>query len=150
MAGKVCVACKLPNGLFLQLFTMVTGAEPVMGGGFREVKIAQRVGEQIRINGYAHPAMSAPRAPMSQGFALTEGIDADFWEAWLNQNRDADYVRNGLIFAHATREDVKAQTREHRAISDNQGPIVPNTDPRIPKKKNVEGKEVPAIIDQDE
>lgn len=149
MAGTVTVACKLPNGLVLQVCTMVPGVEPVMGGGFREVMKSQRVGPQIRINGYARPAMTAPRAPMSQGFALTEGVDADIWEAWLDQHRDADYVRNGLIFAHATREDVKAQAREHREIRDNQGPIVPNTDPRIPKRRNSEGKEVPAIEDEE-
>lgn len=146
MSGTVTVACKITNGLILRLFRMADSHEPVMGGGFRTVQKAQPFGEVVRIAGYAHDVMHAPRAPIASGFALTRGVDADFWEEWLDQNRDADYVRNKLIFAHEAPANVRAQAKEFRGVTDNQGPIVPDTDSRIPRRKNREGKMVSAIL----
>ena len=144
MAGTVCVACKVPNGLILQLFEMADTTE-VTPTGHREIKKARLKGEQVKIAGYSRELMKEARAPIANGFALTRGVDADFWEEWLNQNRDADYVRNGLIFAHAQTADTRAHAKELRDVVDNQGPIVPDTDRRLPQRRNRAGKLVAAI-----
>lgn len=39
--ASVTVGCKLPHGLTMRVFDMVETQEPVMGGGFRAVKVAQ-------------------------------------------------------------------------------------------------------------
>lgn len=145
MSGTVTVACKIPNGLILRLFEMVDTTE-VMPNGHRTIKKAQPKGSPVQIAGYSHEFMQAPRSALaSGGYALTHGVDADFWEEWLNQNRDADYVRNGLIFAQEKTADVRAQAKEHRDVADNQGPLVPDTDRRIPQRRNRDGKMVSAI-----
>ena len=144
MAGTVVVACKITNGLILRLFEMADTPE-VHPNGFRTIQKARQKGDPVKIAGYAHDIMHVPKAPISGGYALTTGVDADFWEEWLDQNRDADYVRNGLIFAHEKSADVRAQAKEYRARPDNQGPIVPDSDPRIPKRKNRDGKVVSAV-----
>lgn len=143
MSGTVTVACKIPNGLILRLFEMVDTTE-VMPNGHRTIKKAQPKGEPVRINGYSREFM-APRAGLASGFALTRNVDADYWEEWLNQNRDADYVRNGLIFAQVQTADTKAKAKELRDVSDNQGPLVPDTDRRIPQRRTRDGKLVSAI-----
>lgn len=33
------------------------------------------------------------------GYALTEGVDKNFWDTWLEQNKDAAYVVGKLVFA---------------------------------------------------
>lgn len=147
MSGQVTVACKIPNGLILQLSQLVDTAE-VTPQGYRTIKKAQPIGPQVHIAGYSAPFMAAARAPIVCGYALTRGVDADFWEAWLNQNHDADCVRNGLIFAHEKTADTRAQAKEQRAVTDNQGPLVPDTDRRIPTKRNKDGKQVPAIASE--
>lgn len=148
MAGTVTVACKIPNGLILRLFEMIDTNE-VTPTGYRSIKKAQPKGPQVTIAGYSREFMQAARAPIASGFALTRGVDADFWEEWLNQNQDSDCVRNGLIFAHENAADSKAQAKEHREVTDNQGPIIPDTDRRIPKRRNRDGKLVSAIITDD-
>lgn len=144
MSGTVTVACKIPNGLILQLHEMIDTNE-VTPNGFRSIMKAQPKGPQVHIAGYSREFMQAPKAPIVCGFALTRGVDADFWEEWLNQHRDADCVRNGLIFAHENVADSKAQAKDHRDVSDNQGPLVQDTDRRIPKRRNSKGKMVSAI-----
>ena len=111
----VTVACKLPNGLILRVFDMVDRDEPVMGGGMRKVKVAQERPAQVTIKGNAHPQNAAPRAPIIGGFALTQGVDKEFWDLWLAQNKDSDVVRNRLIFAH----ENTAKTEDAARAKDN-------------------------------
>jgi hypothetical protein len=116
MSGTVTVACKLPNGLILRGFRMDSVYESVMGGGQREVKIAHEVGEPVYINGNAHLQNEAPNCEISNGAALTHGVDKDFWDLWLSQNKDHLAVKNGLIFAHEKPVNATAEAREKAGV----------------------------------
>ena len=130
MAGTVPVACKAPHGYRLQLHDMVDHDEPVMGGGFRQVKRAVQIGERVRINGAAHPVDKAPLHQLIGGTALTHGVDADWWASWLKQNADTDMVKNRVIYAADKPSYVEGKAKE--LIKDRSGlePIDPNRLPR--------------------
>lgn len=119
-AGEtVTVACKLPNGIKLRIFDMVKKDMPVMGGGMREVPEAVEVqGQSFIINGNTHPQNAAPRCLIVGGFALTSNVPKELWDRWLEQNKESDIVRNGLIFAHAKDQDAsaRAQAKERAAL----------------------------------
>ena len=95
MSDTVTVACKLPHGLILRLHEMIEQNEPTAGGSFRKVKRAQVIGEPIVLKGYGRrfdrrteQAVSA----QTSSYALTYGVDADFFKKWLAQNHDLDAV----------------------------------------------------------
>ncbi|HEX2753729.1 MAG TPA: hypothetical protein VHP34_11615 [Alphaproteobacteria bacterium] len=111
MPGTVTVACKLPHGLQLQLQKSEEISEVVMGGGSRKVTRWEKIGKTVTIKGWAHHAEKAPGAPISGGFALTSGVDADFFEEWLKQNASHPAVENGFIFASAKQADVESHTK---------------------------------------
>jgi hypothetical protein len=142
MPDTVTVASKLQNGLVLQLYKMVPTREPLPGGGTRETKRAEKVHQPITIAGCAvfRGVDLAEREPkvLTGGYALTHGVDAEFFAEWLRQNADADIVRNKLVFAHAT--DTAGQAKEHAALKSGAEPLeVPRhrgekvTDQRIVK-----------------
>ena len=109
-AGEfVTVACKLPHGLILRVFDMVEVSESVMGGGYRTAKVARERGEQFVVKGWSHPQNAAPTSAIVGGYAITPNIPKDFWELWLSQNKDADYVKNHLIFADIKQNSTEAQ-----------------------------------------
>ena len=112
----VTVGCKLPHGLILRIFNMIEVDEPVMGGGSRKVPTARERAERVTINGCAHMQNKAPNAPISSGFALTHGVNKDFWDLWLTQNKDSDMVRNGLIFAQGKPADTEAEAKEKELV----------------------------------
>lgn len=125
MASTVTVACKLPHGLVLRNFEMITRSEPVMGGGTREVQFAEQRGEPVVIKGYATKWGEAPTIQISGGYALTKGVDAEFFDAWLEQNQDHDAVKSGLIFA-AERVDYAAdKAKERKDLRNGLEPIDP-------------------------
>src|SRR6516225_10788958 len=103
--NTVCVACKIPNGLVLRIFKMVEENVPSPTGGVRKERIAREVGPRFTVRGPAMPWGVRANIPIiggNAGYALTSGVPRALWETWLQQNRDADYVKNGLIFAEAT------------------------------------------------
>ena len=141
MAGTVSVACKLPHGLQLRVFDMITTSEPVMGGGMRDVKTARQVGEPVIIKGNAHPQNEAPRAEISSGYAITHGVDKDFWDLWVAQNASHEAVRNGLIFAHEKPDAINRMSAEKAKIKSGLEPISPDSDMRVPRQvKTDDGK----------
>ena len=113
-AETVTVACKLPHGLILRIFKMHDTNESVMGGGSRVVKVAHPLEKTHVIAGFSHPQNAAPKAAMTEGFALTPNIDKEFWDIWIAQNADSDMVKNGLIFAHVKPADTNAESREKK------------------------------------
>lgn len=133
MSTTVTVACKLPHGLVLRLHTMEDVNEPTAGGGFRKVKRAQVVGEPVTIKGYSRRfdrrTEQAPAA-ISSSYALTYGVDADFFKKWLDQNKDLDAVKNNLIWAHGEPDMVEGFIKEHEAQKSGFEPIDPNNLPR--------------------
>lgn len=116
MPGTVTVACKLPHGLKLRLFNMIDTQEPILGGGYRTVKVAREQAKSITIKGWSHAQNMAPDAPIVGGYALTMNVDKDFWDAWLEQNQELDAVRNKLIFAHEKPVNAEAESKEKRDV----------------------------------
>ena len=125
----VTVACKLPNGLKLRLFEMIEHDEPVMGGGYRTVKIARKVGETITLNGCAAPFGVTKH--LVGGYALTLGVPADFMAAWMDQNKGSPLIESKQIVVHV--KDTEGAAREHAAVRSGLEPLSPKGDPRAPK-----------------
>lgn len=132
-SGTVTVACKLPNGLILQLCKMEEFDEPLMGGGFRRGKKAVRIGEPITVNGCRFPFGTQPDYRIVAGYALTENVPAEFWKEWLEQNGDSPVVKNKIIFAYEKIDRVIGVCKENASRLTGLEPINPVGDPRMPK-----------------
>jgi hypothetical protein len=141
MAGTVTVGCKLPHGLELRVFEMEERDEAVIGGGTRVVKVARSAGTSVQINGNAVPHGQAPRHQIVGGFAITSGVDADFWAKWLEQNKDSAIVKSGLIFAAAKAEDIKTEGCNRAKIKSGLEPLAQSGDARAPKGRGVTAPE---------
>ena len=126
----VTVACKLPHGLQLRVFDMVTIREPIMGGGFREVPVAQECPEQYVVKGNAHAQNMAPNAPITGGYALTFGIPKEFWERWVKDNAGSDVVKNNLIFANFKNDYVQGEAEDKKDLKSGLERLNPN---KLPK-----------------
>jgi len=113
MPGTVSIACKLPSGLQLCIYDMEDSSEPVMGGGWKTVKRAVKIGS-VKIRGAARRPFDDPR--ILGGYAITENVDADVWDKWLADNKGSDLVTKGLIFAHAKLADTQAHARDGRGV----------------------------------
>lgn len=80
--STVTVGCKLPNGLVLEFG-----------------------GKSVEVNG-------ANSSIIIGGYGLTEGVDAAFFEAWMEAHEAMPFVRNQLIFAQAKTADAQAEATE--------------------------------------
>lgn len=112
--ATVTVACKLPHGLLLEVVnpSVFDNIHPQNG------VVARPPGERVRINGCARPVgvpLSEDAAQVVGGFALTPGVPAAFWEAWLSQNKEVPFVKAGLIFAHDKAGSVVSEAKEKKA-----------------------------------
>jgi hypothetical protein len=136
--AKVTVACKLGVAyLNIQLCKIVEKFEQNMQGG-RTIKEANRVGEVVRLRGTAYPRGTPPdgfpeRPTIVAGAALNRGIDKDFWDAWVEQNKLNPLVMNGMIFAYEDEASVAAKARELVKELSGLDPINPKNDSRITK-----------------
>jgi hypothetical protein len=133
--ATVTVACKHPAGFLLQLHQFADHAIPLPGGGTSKEKMARPVGDPVRIHGPATPHGEAPRAVIVGGYALTSGVPKDFWEKWLEQNKDAALVKNHLIFAYDKEADTRADAKEHAGVRTGMEPIDPKNPTRIGRNK---------------
>ena len=131
MAGTVTVGSKLPYGYRMSVYRMEDWHEPVMGGGTRTIKRAVKP-RHIEIKGTGR-RVDDPR--MIGGYAITEGVDADFWAAWLADHADDSLVTSGIIFAHAKAADVEAAARAGRSVVTGLEPINPDSLPPEFKRK---------------
>lgn len=133
-SATVWVGCKMPNGLMLQLHEQGSVEVPVMGGGRRDVTVHMRVGEPVKLKGFAVSFGRIPKFTIVKDFALTE-VRRDFWEKWLAQNSKMDIVQRGLVFFHSDKESTEAQAEERGGdIKCGIEPLDPaNNDPRIEK-----------------
>lgn len=113
--ATVAVASKMPFDFVLKLYDFAERSEPVLGGGSRMFKQAQeRVGAQTFIaQGNSWAQNRGPHQQLVGGFAITHGIPKAFWDEWLEQNERADYVKNGMLFAHQEVNSTLAQAREY-------------------------------------
>src|SRR5260370_37042634 len=114
------VACRLASGLILSIdepFEMVEQTPT----GPRSYTAHRRLEQTYETRGNAsawHPPRLGDKPPplLEYGFALTPGIPRDFWDAWLKQHHDADYIKNGFVFAHVKPESTKAESREKEKV----------------------------------
>lgn len=131
--GFVTIASKLPLPLILRVDEMREVAEPVMGGGSRLVKMAEKKAE-VRINGVATRFGELPSCRIIGGYALTPNISAEFWEKWLSENAESDLIRNGIVFAYEKPEDVKDCAKDGAKVLTGIEPLMQEGDPRADKR----------------
>ena len=114
----VTIASKLPMDLIMQLHDFQDEHEPVVGGGVRNFKIARpRHGaKRFLLLGNSWAQNKGPHQRIESGCALTPDIPKDFWEEWLDQNKDGDFIKNGMIFASAEHRSVVAQAKEMESV----------------------------------
>src|ERR1700674_2110839 len=93
-SATVTVACKLPNGLLIQLFEPYSVQVPILGGGTREELRHRRVGETYHIRGPIAPFGQVPKTEIAAGYALNTGVPRDLWEKWLEKKAHSALVRN--------------------------------------------------------
>jgi hypothetical protein len=133
--AKVTVACKVPVvGLDLEMCRETEFREEV-NGAVRDRKRWDRTGQVIRVRGTGYPAGTPPvgypsRPEMAGDYALTRGVDRDFWVEWRKQNAKNPLVINGLLIAHEDMDRVVGEAKELREVPTGLGPIVPDRDPR--------------------
>ena len=147
-SGTVTVACKIPQGLRLQLQHKMNRRIPTGRGSDNDYDITEVNvfgGPVYYVFGPSMPAMGGvpdgyllPKA-LEGGYALTDGIPADFWATWLEQNELAEYVTNRMIFAYDG-ASAKSAAREFKDQKSGLEPLSRDldakgqlTDRRIPK-----------------
>ena len=88
--ANVIVACRLPHGLQASIFDEEGNAVTHEFKGLNSVSI---VG-----------------VPDDVVYGKTE-VPQEFWDAWLEQNKGTDMVRNGFVFADAKEANVAAKAK---------------------------------------
>ena len=133
--GKKVAACKIPSGVILRAFRFSTHPEPVLGGGVRDVKIAEQVGAGVRVNGPAHAFGAMPQFRIVGGYAITEGIPEDMVEAWLRDNKDSMIVRNEMIAFFKDLDSAVSFAKGNRKERSGLEPLEQDGDPRRPARR---------------
>lgn len=141
----VTVGLKLGVAYFdIQLCEITEKFEQNMQGG-RTIKEAVRIGKKVRLRGTSYPRGQPPegfpeRPLIIGGAAMNPGIDKEFWDKWVEQNKLNPMVVNGMIFANTSADYVAFQAKEMAAVQSGLEPIDPlkKNDPRIPKSTRVE------------
>jgi hypothetical protein len=128
MAGTVLVGCNYPNGLVLRLFDYITAYQDVINGGKREVQVpVARNGSEVRLRGPAVRPGIVPKYKIIQsrareGYAITR-VDADWFEEWLEQNKNTDIVKNKVVIYHE--KDTPGMAKEMQNVRNNLEPLNP-------------------------
>jgi len=135
----VCVACNLPNGMLLRVHKMVSVTEATPNGS-HTIQQARPVGDAVVIHGAsvdvdAMRRGEVPEFRIAHGYALTSGVPADFWDAWLEQHKDAPYVKSKSIFAMSS--ESRARDKVKSEMSGTLSGLEP-IDPENPASKSPE------------
>lgn len=148
--AKVTVACKLGVAYFdIQHTKIVEKFEQNMQGG-RNVREAERVGNVVRLRGTAYPRGTPPKGfppppEMMNGAALTRGVDKDWFDEWLLQNKLNPVVQNKMVFAAETDDALRGESAELSKFLSGLEPIDPTSkDPRIPNSTRGEVENITA------
>jgi hypothetical protein len=108
---------------------------PIMAGGAKEVTRWRPTAWSQKLNGPARKIGQDVSYQIMHGFGLTHGVDADQFAIWLEQNRDTEMVKLGLVFGQAKTNDVIQQASEHRKEKSGLEPVDPNNLPDEFKRK---------------
>ena len=145
--AKVTVACKLGVALFdLQLSRTMEVEEQGLGT-IRTVREGRRVGRVFRIRGTAYPRGTVPEGfpppPLIiGGAAMNPGVDKDFWDEWVDQNKLNPLVMNGMIFAHESESYVQGKAKEESDNLSGLEPLNSRGDPRNTKSTRADVADV--------
>lgn len=140
--ATVTIACKIPNGLELQLCKRDDYDEETPSGTRRRIRYV-KVGEIVVVRGPANPVgnPNAKAVPLVGGYALTHGVSADFWKEWRDQNEANPLVVGHMIFAQPKRDSARDQAAEQGSLRSGLEPLIAPVkggakDPRLPKSVN--------------
>jgi hypothetical protein len=150
---KVTVACKVPLGVILHVDEREERTIQTNSGN-RVVSEYRRGSERVHIEGPAYPNGQVPdgfreKPPVTGGFALTYGVDKDFWDRWWADNADPRcsqetkehkngckctvIVKNRMIFAYEVPADTKAAASEAKDLQSGLEPLRADGDYRSPR-----------------
>jgi hypothetical protein len=112
MPATTMVACKLPQGVILRIMQKTKQMEAGPAGG-REVEVWRPTGEQIQLNGGISGAIEVGMHNKSviNGWGITL-VPNDFWETWLDQNKDSSLLESGVLFAADKEGDIRAEINQ--------------------------------------
>jgi hypothetical protein len=131
----VCVACKLPGGVLLRVFEPYTRMDPQQDGTAKPVKEWRAIpdlkfsvkGPWVASAGQAFmPQNSAVAQLLPGGFAITYGVPKDLWDRWLDQNKETNLVRKGIIFAAPSMMAATEEAKKARDVKSGLEPVDPN------------------------
>lgn len=105
----ISVGCKLPSGMHLDIRQIGEPTERVTLKG---------------INSLTEGAIIRPA--QRGGYAITENVPKEFFERWLELNKDHAAVKNNLIFAHIQIASVRDMGEERSELVNGFDPIDPN------------------------
>ncbi|EOG6131785.1 hypothetical protein ACLF4G_000847 [Cronobacter sakazakii] len=86
MAETIVIGCKLPNGL-----------------------VVEQDGYTVTLNG-------SNSSNVVGGYGLTEGVDKDAFEKWLEVHKNQPYVKNELVFAQAKANSAQSKATENASV----------------------------------
>ena len=98
MAETVTVACKIPNGVYLDLKRGDEVVRVLLNGP----------GMPIALD----PKKRLPKKTIEHAVALTFGVDKGFWDEWLKKNAKFGPVKAGHIFAHGEQASVLDEAKD--------------------------------------
>jgi hypothetical protein len=155
-SATVSVGCKIPNGIVLQLCQPTKWLEETPSGTRERIRY-DKVGPRRFIAGPAYPNGPVPlgfpeRPPLAGGYAITTGIPADFWAAWLKQNEQSSFVVNKQVFAEETFDHAQGLGREQISVKSGFEPISQDLDARKDSRlpSPMPGMEIDPIAPADE
>ena len=100
MREHVNVACKLPNGLILEVLN--TDGVPVRHTIH---------GNRPKLDKRGNERRGVITLTKDDTFGVTP-IPADYWAAWAKQNANAPYVKAGMVYAMPDMDGVEGMARE--------------------------------------
>lgn len=151
--AKVTVACKVPLGVVIHVDEWTERLVETPGGS-KTIREARAGSERVTIQGPAYPNGQPPegfreKPPIVGGFALTHGIDKDFWDKWWEANADERcdpekmehrngcrctmIVKSRMIFAYEAIEDTRSAAKEAKDLHSGLEPLRPDGDYRSPR-----------------
>lgn len=141
--GSITVGCKLDIPYFeLQLCREQEVSENTQTGP-RLIKQFFKTGKIVTIRGTAYPSGTPPlgfpeKPEMRNGYAITHGVDADFFEEWMSQNALAPYVLSGMVCGFERIDDLIGFTEERKDVLSGLQPVLPDKDKRLPRSMRPE------------
>jgi hypothetical protein len=135
MAGNtLTVACKLPHGLVLQ------NSRAIMDG--KKVLKWIKEGPEVVIKGCATHVGQPITKEIASGFALTHGVDAEFFRTWIEHHAEFPAVKEGLIFAYETAEAVAGEAKDKAELESGFEPLDPD---KMPAEFSAPGETVEKV-----